>query len=55
MEEQEKINKQFGYEQREFKSQLTKLTNSLATQEQGRLLSQPQSNPCSQTLGVLMS
>ena len=40
-------------EQREFRSQLTKLTNSLATQEQGRLPSQRQPNPSSQnTRGV---
>ena len=53
MEEQGKMNKYIVDEQREFRSQLTKLTNSLATQEQGNLPSQPQPNPSSQnTRGV---
>ena len=53
MKEQVKMNKQIMDEQREFRSQLTKLTNSLATQEQGKLPSQTQPNPSSQnTRGV---
>ena len=56
VEEHGKIFKQLGDDQREIKSQLTKLTNSLTTQDQGILPSQSKLNPTQvlKTLRVLM-
>ena len=47
-EEQGKLDQLLIDEQREIKSQLTKLTNSLVVQEQGWFPTQPQPNPNAQ-------